>query len=272
MLNQNESRDVGAKAIEIKAKTVDEAIELGLAQLGLTRDQVDIEVVNEGKRGVFGLGFEEANVRLRPKGQAIVETSERTDEAGANAPLASDETLVSAEATSTVVSAPSQPETGLKQEESLEEIAVHYLEGLLQRMGVEAKVTPRLASDLVEPGEEPPLVLDVTGKDLGILIGRRSETLQALQYMVRLMVSRHLTRWQPVVVDVESYRARRQRSLRQMAQKMAERAATSGRRVVLEAMPAYERRIIHLTLKNHPAVFTKSIGSDDHRKVTIIPK
>jgi spoIIIJ-associated protein len=78
--------------------------------------------------------------------------------------------------------------------------------------------------------------------------------------------------WQPIVVDVESYRVRRRRSLRQMAKKMAERAVATRKRVVLEAMPAYERRIIHLALKDHPAVFTKSIGGDDNRKVTIIPK
>ena len=86
------------------------------------------------------------------------------------------------------------------------------------------------------------------------------------------MVSKRLTSWQPVVVDVESYRVRRRHSLRRIANKMAERAVASRKRVVLEAMPAYERRLIHVALKDHPAVFTKSIGSDENRKVTIIPK
>jgi spoIIIJ-associated protein len=116
------------------------------------------------------------------------------------------------------------------------------------------------------------LVLDITGNDLGILIGRRSETLQSLQYMVRIMVSKETSSWHPIVVDVEAYRVRRRRSLLQMAEKMAERAATTHKRVVLEAMPPHERRIIHLALKSHPAVFTKSVGSEDSRKVTIIPK
>ncbi|MDX1520756.1 MAG: R3H domain-containing nucleic acid-binding protein, partial [Anaerolineae bacterium] len=118
----------------------------------------------------------------------------------------------------------------------------------------------------------PPLVLDVTGSDLGILIGRRSETLRALQYMVRLMVSKEMSHWTPIVIDVESYRVRRRNSLRQLAEKMADRAAKSQRKVVMESMPAYERRIIHITLRNHPDVITKSVGSDDNRKVTIIPK
>jgi spoIIIJ-associated protein len=140
-------------------------------------------------------------------------------------------------------------------------------------MGLDkARIKTRFATDLVEEGEEPPLVLNITGQDLGILIGRRSETLQALQYMLRLMVSKELSSWQPIIVDVESYRVRRRQSLLRMADKMAERAATSGKRVVLEAMPAYERRVIHVALKDHPSVITKSIGSDEHRKVTIIPR
>jgi spoIIIJ-associated protein len=154
----------------------------------------------------------------------------------------------------------------------IEKIAIECLEGLLERMDIEATVTTRVASDLVEPGEEAPLVLDIIGNDLGILIGRRSETLQAIQYMVRLMVSKRLGTWQRIVVDVESYRARRRRSLRQMAERMAERAVANRERVVMEAMSAYERRIIHVALRDHPAVFTKSIGRENNRKVTIIPK
>jgi spoIIIJ-associated protein len=115
------------------------------------------------------------------------------------------------------------------------------------------------------------LVFDVGGKDLGILIGRRNETLQALQFMLRLMVSKEMGRWQPLVVDVESYRARRRESLRNMANRMADRAVTNQERVVLEAMPAYERRIVHIALRDNPDVTTKSIGHDKNRKVTIMP-
>ena len=104
------------------------------------------------------------------------------------------------------------------------------------------------------------------------MIGRRSETLQALQYMVRLMVSKDMGSWQRIVVDVESYRSRRRKSLQRMARRMAERATNNQERVVLEAMTPYERRIIHITLRDHPAVYTKSIGQDNNRKVTIIPK
>lgn len=257
MANQNES-------LNVNAKTVDEAIEQGLNQLGLTRDQVDIEVISEGKRSLFGLKSEEAVVRLRPKAQD-------TEAEGDSGLTDSD---ISQEATEEI-SAPAGAEMPAAEDDTsneMVELGTEHLSELLKLMGIEADVTHRTASDLVEAGEEPPVVLDVTGRDLGILIGRRNETLQALQFMVRLMVSKQMGSWQPVVVDVESYRARRRQSLRQMAQRMAERAVANDERVVLEAMPAYERRLVHLALRDHPDVYTKSVGRDNNRKVTIIPK
>jgi spoIIIJ-associated protein len=261
MLNQNESLDVNAK-------TIDEAIEQGLAQLGLTREQVDIEVIKEGKRGVFGIGSEEAQVRLIPRSQTPVETPQRE--------VSEAEVATATEVpSSTEISKPVetvQVEVKADQPNEVGEIATGYLDRLLKLMGITAVVSYRYATDLVEPDEAPPLVLDITGGDLGILIGRRSETLQAIQDMVRIMVSKELNSWQPLIVDVESYRVRRRQSLRQMAEKMAERVTASRKKMVLEAMPPHERRIIHIALRDHPAVITKSIGSDDNRKVTIIPK
>jgi spoIIIJ-associated protein len=139
-------------------------------------------------------------------------------------------------------------------------------------MSIRARVTVRVGDDLIEEGEEPPLTLDIVGDDLGILIGRQGETLRDLQYMTRLMLSHRLERWEPILVDVESYRVRRRRSLHLLAIRMAERVVVSRQRVVLEAMPAHERRIIHMALRDHPTVTTKSIGEGEHRKVTIIPK
>jgi spoIIIJ-associated protein len=256
------------ESLDVNAKTIDEAIEQGLAQLGLTREQVDVEILKEGKRGVFGIGSEEAQVRLTRRSQA---------QPMQPAAIAQTEPTPTAEPAKSVEitdepSQPAQPEPGPDQAPEVGELAAGFLAHLLKLMGVKATVTHRQGTDLVEPGETPPLVLDVTGGDLGILIGRRSETLQALQDMVRLMVSKELNSWQPIVVDVEAYRVRRRQSLRQMAEKMAERVAASRKKMVLEAMPPHERRIIHITLRDHPAVTTKSVGSDDNRKVTIIPK
>jgi spoIIIJ-associated protein len=221
------------------------------------------------------LGAEEAQVRLTPKRQAVAgrESSPQVDVSPPEPFTATDlGDEIKAAKTDVPDEAPVLAESQISDKKEVEEIARRYLSGLLERMGIEARVTTRLASDLVEEGEEPPLALNITGPDLGILIGRRSETLQALQYMLRLMVSKQMSSWQPIVVDVESYRVRRRRSLHRMAEKMAERAVSSRKRVVLEAMPAYERRVIHVALKDHPNVITKSIGSDENRKVTIIPK
>jgi spoIIIJ-associated protein len=273
MSNQN------AESLDVSGKTVEEAIEQGLAQIGLSQDEVDVQIIKEGKRGVFGLGAEEALVRLTPRPQQSVRPEpvpnrEVTPSKPAETPKAKDEPPDAEpdDVAPREEAPPATPEADADRGPTVEQIAERYLSGLLKHMGIEAEITTRIAMDLVEEGEEPPLALNITGKDLGILIGRRSETLQALQYMVRLMVSKEMTSWQPIVVDVESYRVRRRRSLHRMAEKMAERAISTGKRVVLEAMPAYERRIIHVSLKDHPAVITKSIGSDDNRKVTIIPK
>lgn len=267
MGNQNESLDVNGRTIE-------EAIEKGLAQLGLLRKEVDIEVLSPGKRGVFGLGAEAAEVRLTPRKTTTADpeppdasspVDSRPDEP--EPPQAEEE-----EAEVEVEPEPKAEEKLSEEETRVIEIAQEHLRHMLDYMGIQADVTFRVGHDLSEEGEKPPLVLDIVGEDLGILIGRRNETLRAVQYMIRLMVSKEMRSWQPIVVDVESYRVRRRRSLHQMAMNMAERAVNTERQVILEAMPAYERRLVHIALKDHPEVFTKSIGSGDNRKVTIIPK
>ena len=236
-------------SVEISAKTVEEAIARGLADLGLTREQAEITVLNPGRSGVLGFGAEDALVRIAPRSEprervaAVVEPADDFAPPAAGAP-ASDAS----------------------------DLAANVLQGLLDRMDIRARVTVRVGDDLIEEGEEPPLTLDIVGDDLGILIGRQGETLRDLQYMTRLMLSRQLERWEPIVVDVESYRVRRRRSLHLLAVRMAERVVVSRQRVVLEAMPAHERRIIHMALRDHPTVTTKSIGEGEHRKVTIISK
>jgi spoIIIJ-associated protein len=245
------------ESVEVSAKTVEEAIEHGLSELGLTRDQVEVEVVNPGRSGVLGIGAEDAQVRL-----VAVPDRPPTDVGS---------TLVEEEAGTPVPPAEPVTESEVPDPE-IAQMATDLLQGLLDLMKVRAQVQARMGDDLAEEGEEPALILDVTGNDLGILIGRRGETLRALQYMTRLMLSRKLERWEPVIVDVESYRVRRRRSLRQLANRMADRVAFSQQRVVLEAMPPNERRIIHIALRDHPQVTTKSIGEGDNRKVTILPK
>jgi spoIIIJ-associated protein len=115
------------------------------------------------------------------------------------------------------------------------------------------------------------VTVNVNGDDLSILIGRRAETLNALQYITSLIMSKELGRFIPVVVDVEGYRVRRENQLRQLARRVAEQAIKTGRRQILEPMPANERRIIHIELRENPQVTTESVGEEPRRKVTINP-
>lgn len=145
------------------------------------------------------------------------------------------------------------------------------LNELLEKMGLHARIVVRRAQPSRE-NESAPYILDVTGGDLTHLIGRRGETLASLQYVTRLITSRELQRRANIIVDVDSYKARRARMLHSLALRMAEQALAQGRTVQMEPMPPHERRIIHLALREHAQVVTKSIGEGTARKVTIVPK
>jgi spoIIIJ-associated protein len=198
---------------------------------------------------LFGLGNRQARVRLVVRSQ---ETSPQKTTA----------------AVPEAVSTPSQ--SGGEEDYPLE-LARHVVEELITRMKVNAKVV----SSWIEQqngASEPMILVDVNGEDLSILIGRRSEVLNSLQYITSLIVSKELGKWVPLMIDIQGYRTRRERQLRQLAQRMAEQAVHSGRRQVLEPMPASERRIIHLELRDHPEVITESMGDEPNRKVTILLK
>jgi len=223
-----------AKSIEVSAPTVEEAIAKGLAELGKAEDEVEIEVLNPGSRGVLGIGAREALVRL-----SSVELQE---------------------------------EQAPPIEESVEQIARETLQELLAKMEVKAGVSIRPEEKMPQDEDAPPFILDITGDDLGVLIGRRGQTLQALQYITRLIVSREVQHWVNLVVDVEKYKARREKALRKLAHRMAEQVSFGHQPVALEPMPPNERRIIHMALRDHLVVTTKSIGKGEERKVTIVPK
>jgi spoIIIJ-associated protein len=246
--------------LEIIAPTVEEAVARGAAELGLPEDQLDVEVLDEGSKGVFGVGSRQARVRLTirgarprpagPKPQTII----RTD----------------------VPASPPKPDEhdldGIEpDDQEIPEITVDIVEELLTRMGVDAVVKGRWGEPDA-PGKVRPLLVDVHGDDLSLLIGRRGETLSALQYVTRLIVGKELHRPVAIVIDVEGYRARREETLRRLARRMADQAIDRNRTMSLEPMPANERRIIHIELKDNPKVTTESVGEGNHRKVTIIPQ
>ena len=144
---------------------------------------------------------------------------------------------------------------------------------LLELLGLEASVSHQVLQ--TTNGEEQitsPLAFNITGEDLGILIGRRGQTLAAFQYLVRLIVSHQTKVYMPVVVDVENYKQRRSEALQALAIRIAEQVKARGLPFSLEPMPAYERRIIHLALADHPDVTTESIGEGEFRKVVILPE
>jgi len=157
-------------------------------------------------------------------------------------------------------------------EDAIAEVAKGVLEALLTMMGVAASVMPQ-AKPLVE-GEEATtsIALDIKGDDLGILIGRRGQTLSCLQYIVKLIVGHQTKARAPVIVDVEGYKQRRYEALRALAWRMAEQVKARGVPFTLEPMSAYERRIVHLALADHLDVTTQSIGDGEARKVVILPK
>jgi spoIIIJ-associated protein len=153
------------------------------------------------------------------------------------------------------------------------EAAKGVLETLLAQMGLVASVTSQIKPPVGGGREGSPIIaLNVTGGDLGILIGRRGQTLVALQYVVRLILAHQAKARVSVVIDVEGYKQRRYEALQAFALRVAEQVKTNKRAFALEPMPAYERRIIHLTLAGDPDVTTESTGEGETRKVVITPK
>ena len=160
-----------------------------------------------------------------------------------------------------------------EKESDIAETVKDVLERLLTLMGVEGSVLPQ-TQPIVEGEKETiaSVVLNIQGEDLGILIGRRGQTLSCLQYILRLIVGHQTETWVPIVVDVEGYKQRRYQALQVFARNMAEQVKTKGAPFTLEPMSAYERRIVHLALVDHSDVITESTGEGEARRVVILPK
>jgi spoIIIJ-associated protein len=250
-------------SLEVIAATVEEAIERGAAQLGLPREDLDVQVLDEGSRGVFGLTSRQARVRLVVRGSApspappvVVATVGKPKAVAA--------------ATKPMATGPATEPDGEDDLDALSTTQV-VVESLLERMEIDAAVDAAWG-EASDDRDRRPLLINIRGGDLSELIGRKGETLSALQYITRLIVSKETQRSIAVVIDVQGYRARREEQLRQLAKNMATQAVERGRTMVLEPMPANERRIIHIELRDDPNVTTESTGEADQRKVTIIPR
>ena len=216
------------ESLEARAKTVEEAIQQAISQLGVSREEVEVDVISEGKSGILGLGSDEAVVRVTP-----------------------------------ITSDP---------DEDITEYVQNTTNELLGLLGVDGSAV--LQPPPVVEGEEPneSISLNIEGDDLGILIGRRGQTLSCLQYIVRLIIGHQKKSWLPVIIDVEGYKQRRYQALQVFARQMAEQVNAKNMSFTLEPMSAYERRIIHLALAEHQDVITESIGQGESRRVVILPK
>jgi len=177
---------------------------------------------------------------------------------------------VAARPAAAVSAAPREAEADVVDENMLN-VARDTVSELLKAMKVQARVTVQ-AGHPEDPQDRTPVQVDIRGDDLSILIGPKAETLNALQYIAGLIISKEVGHSIPLVVDVEGYRARRSQQIRQLARRMAEQAVRTGRRQLLEPMPASERRLVHIELRNNPEVSTESVGEEPRRKVTIVPK
>lgn len=294
------------KPIDVQASTLEQAIDDGLKQLGLTRNDVIIEIVEEGSRGVLGMGQRDAIVRLTPLKKPNPPAVQPAPHQPARQPEPEPEPEPQPEPQPQPRQEVRQPEPEPAEEEYEDEedyededyeedyedygdaepehydpsvsgeiapdavLGAEALMELLAQMNIKADVDINRARP-AGPEEDPPWILDIHGSDLGILIGRRGDTLNALQYITRLIVSRELQQRANIVVDVEGYKARRESALRKLAQRMATKAKRQGRTITLDPMPPNERRIIHITLRSDSEVTTESVGSGNQRKVTIVP-
>lgn len=236
--------------LEIIAPSVEEAVEKGLDQLGLPKDAINVEVLDEGQGGFLGIGARQVRVRLSIKDQP--------DDKEKGEPVVEDDFDDGSDVF----------------EDKLEEAKVkagRIVKALLKSMQINAKVSSRIM-DPEDDKDNPMVLVEVTGNDLSILIGRKAETLNSLQYVTSLVLNQQLGNWMPLLIDVQGYRFRRERQLRQMARRLADQVVATGRKQVLEPMPANERRLIHLELRYHPFVATESVGEEPNRKTTIFLK
>ncbi|MCD6474940.1 MAG: Jag N-terminal domain-containing protein [Anaerolineaceae bacterium] len=268
--------------MEITAASVEEAIDQGLVDFGLSRTQVHVEIVEHPRSGIFGIGGREALVRitrLDKNGELMsdpksVEKKEVVEELPKQKQVKKEARKPSKEKSSTrgekFEKSKNRKSPEIDDKDAIAEFSVEVVRELLEKMRITAEVKSRYIEP-VDSMDEELLWVDIEGNDLSILIGRRSETLNALQYITSLIVNKQMGRMVPLMVDVQGYRNRREQQIRSLALRMADQCVKSGRRQSLEPMSANERRMVHLALRDYEGVRTESVGENPRRKVTILP-
>lgn len=267
-------------SVEIQAYSVEEAVRLALEQLGLSEDEVDIEVLSDAGPDEDA----EALVRVTAKGMASQpvpsgrtggqerERRERRQPGPRRAPGDRPSSRGAPREDGQPVAAARKPPID-RPETADETVAKEIVTELLAKMGFGAEiyVTDNPSTVPLSDEEPPTIFIDVLGHDLGFLIGRRGDHLAQLQYMVNLLSNKRIGDWTRVIIDVEGYRARREEALVGLAERVARQVARSNRSIMLEPMPPNERRIVHLTLRGNPEVTTESTGEGGNRRITVHP-
>ncbi|MEX0806475.1 MAG: RNA-binding cell elongation regulator Jag/EloR [Candidatus Binatia bacterium] len=235
--------------VETEGDTIDQAIETALVRLGVVRDKITVDILSEGKRGILGFGAQKARIRAALRKPVIELTT----------PEPAPEMTV-------VIAAAPKPITDAETTAAGEK-AKGVLDEILKLMGVKASVQAKAGNKTDE------VVLEVSSDNGGLLIGRKGQTLEALQYLVtRIVGERQGSEGPHIVVDIENYRDRRQKSLEDMALRLGEKAKRQRKTVTVDALSAADRRIVHAALQDDPWITTRSLGQGSYRRLLIIPE
>jgi spoIIIJ-associated protein len=230
--------------VETEGDTIDQAIENALKLLGVERDKITVDILSEGKKGILGFGSQKARIRATLRKSAV-----------------------GSQALESQPSAPERRPLGAAEAAAMGEKAKEVLTEILKLMGIKAEVELRVG----EKSDET--VVEIRAENSGLLIGRKGQTLEALQYLVSRIAGEHgVTEGPHIVVDIENYRQRRRKSLEDMALRLGEKAKRQRKTVTVDALSAADRRIIHAALQDDPWVTTKSLGQGSYRRLLIIPE
>ncbi len=254
---------------------VEEAIQLALKDLKVTIDEVEVKVIEEPSKGFLGLGSKLAKVRVELKTEKDKEGKEDQkkfkEEAKKNADANVKTTLKEKpsekprEEKQVEEKPPKRKSTAAVRPDDLEELTRHealdFLRATCEKMGLTLEITAKKNEECI--------YFDIEGKDAGTIIGKRGQTLDAMQYLTSLVVNKEKEKYIRVVLDAENYRAKREKTLEQLADRLAKKVEKTRRSVRLEPMNPYERMVIHATLQNHPKVKTRSEGEEPYRRVII---
>ena len=244
------------KYLEKSARTEDAAVAEALKELGLDRDDVSVEILERAKSGFLGIGASPARVRV---------SYEVPDEEPAPAPVKSEAPKAEPKARPEKKAAPKPvvKAVAVNPDEPAEYAEIRaFLSGLLERMGVSAEME-------ISPRENGGVNVNLTGSAMGAIIGRRGETLDAIQHLTNYVVNKSTEKHLHISVDAEAYRSKREESLTKLAEKMAEKAIKYKRSMALEPMNSYERHVIHTALQNYEGVTTSSTGVEPNRRVVV---